>query len=59
MLILPGLDVLEAEKQLIRLALERTGNNRTAAAALLGVHTRTLRRKLKQMNEENAAEGGE
>lgn len=50
-LILPGLDVSEAERQLIMRALERTHNNRTAAAALLGMHARTLRRKLKQMTE--------
>ncbi|MDQ8154746.1 MAG: sigma-54 dependent transcriptional regulator [Gemmatimonadota bacterium] len=49
-LILPGLDVSEAERQLILRALERTNNNRTAAAALLGMHARTLRRKLKEMN---------
>jgi DNA-binding NtrC family response regulator len=48
-LILPGLDVSVAERQLILRALERTNNNRTAAAALLGMHARTLRRKLKEM----------
>ncbi len=50
-LILPGLDVSEAERQLILRALDRTHNNRTAAAALLGMHARTLRRKLKQMTD--------
>ncbi len=50
-LVLPGLDVSEAERQLILRALDRTHNNRTAAAALLGMHARTLRRKLKQMTD--------
>jgi DNA-binding NtrC family response regulator len=41
------LDVAKAEERLIHQALERCGHNRTAAAALLGMHVRTLRRKLK------------
>ena len=51
-LVLPGLDVMEAERVLIRKALARSHNNRTAAAALLGMHTRTLRRKLKRMGDQ-------
>jgi DNA-binding NtrC family response regulator len=51
-LVLPGLDVMEAERVLIRKALARAHNNRTAAAALLGMHTRTLRRKLKRMGDQ-------
>lgn len=49
-LVLTSLDVAEAEHQLILLALERTANNRTAAAALLGMHPRTLRRKVRAMH---------
>lgn len=49
-LVLTSLDVGEAERQLIVRALDRTANNRTAAAALLGMHPRTLRRKLRAMN---------
>lgn len=48
-LVLPSLDVAEAERRLILRALERTANNRTAAAALLGMHPRTLRRKMRAM----------
>ena len=49
-LVLASLDVAEAEHQLILRALERTANNRTAAAALLGMHPRTLRRKMRAMH---------
>lgn len=48
-LVLPSLDVAEAERLLILRALERTANNRTTAAALLGMHPRTLRRKMRAM----------
>jgi len=44
------LDVEEAEHQLILTALQRSGNNRTVAAELLGMSRRTLQRKLKEMN---------
>ena len=44
------LDVASAESRLIRVALERCDYNKTAAAALLGMHVRTLRRKLKAMS---------
>ena len=37
------------EERLIRLALERTGDNRTEAARLLGISRRTMQRKLKEM----------
>jgi DNA-binding NtrC family response regulator len=53
-LVLRSFDVREAERQLIRRALERAGNNRTAAATLLGMHVRTLRRKLRVMDREAA-----
>jgi DNA-binding NtrC family response regulator len=49
-LVLTSLDVAEAERHLILRALGRTANNRTAAAALLGMHPRTLRRKLRAMH---------
>ncbi len=44
--VLRSLNVAEAEKALIRKALEVTGNNRTKAAELLGMSIRTLRSKL-------------
>jgi DNA-binding NtrC family response regulator len=36
----------EAERELIRRALEVAGNNRTRAAEMLGLSVRTLRNKL-------------
>ena len=47
--ILESLNVFDAERRLIAVALERCSQNRTAAAQLLGIHVRTLRRKLKAM----------
>jgi DNA-binding NtrC family response regulator len=44
--VLESLDIAAAEKLLISRALEKTGNNRTRAAELLGIHVRTLRNKL-------------
>jgi DNA-binding NtrC family response regulator len=49
-LVLSSLDVSDAERLLIVRALERTEDNRTAAAALLGMHPRTLRRKMRAMH---------
>lgn len=43
---LDTLDLAEAERVLIERALERTGDNRTQAAELLGISVRTLRNKL-------------
>ena len=43
---LSSLNVEDAERQLIRKALEMAGNNRTRAAELLGISVRTLRNKL-------------
>jgi DNA-binding NtrC family response regulator len=47
---LPTLNMAEAERLLIREALERTHNNRTRAAKLLGMSVRTLRSKLNGRN---------
>lgn len=49
-LLLTSLDVSEVERLLIVRALERTEGNRTAAAALVGMHPRTLRRKMRAMH---------
>lgn len=43
------LNLARMEKRLIHLALERTGENRTEAAKLLGISRRTMQRKLKDM----------
>ena len=43
---LPTLNLAEAEESLIAEALRSTNNNRTHAAALLGIGVRTLRKKL-------------
>lgn len=45
---LPDLNLREAEKRLIVLALERAKGNRTEAARLLGVSVRTVRNKIKE-----------
>jgi DNA-binding NtrC family response regulator len=51
----PGvtMTVEEAERQLIRQALQETVGNRTAAAAKIGISRRTLHRKLKQFHLED------
>lgn len=41
----------DLEKQAIRAALRQTGNNRTQAAAALGISIRTLRNKLQEYRE--------
>ena len=48
----PGFDlnIERMEKLFIREALERTKNNRTEAAVLLGLSRRTMQRKLKEMD---------
>lgn len=43
------LDLAKMEERMIRLALKRTGDNRTEAALLLGISRRTMQRKLKEM----------
>jgi DNA-binding NtrC family response regulator len=45
-LVVPTLDLMDIERQVIDHALTLSGGNRTRAAALLGIDVRTLRRKL-------------
>ena len=45
-LVVPTLDLMDIERQVIDHALMLSGGNRTRAAALLGIDVRTLRRKL-------------
>jgi DNA-binding NtrC family response regulator len=45
-ILLNTLNVEEAERELIKRALEITHNNRTKTAELLGISVRTLRNKL-------------
>jgi transcriptional regulator with PAS, ATPase and Fis domain len=49
-----GSTVNAAERRLIEATLEHTNNNKTRAAAILGVSTKTLRVKLHQYQEEDA-----
>lgn len=44
----PSLNLQYLERKAIRLALQRTEGNRTAAAALLGINRRTLQRKMNE-----------
>ncbi len=46
--LVPGMTVAEAEKRLILRTLAHCGDNRTRAAAMLGISVRTLRNKLKE-----------
>ncbi|MBQ8516921.1 MAG: sigma-54-dependent Fis family transcriptional regulator [Akkermansia sp.] len=43
---LPSLNLQYVERQVILLALKRTGGNRSAAAEILGINRRTLQRKM-------------
>ena len=45
------LNLARMERRYIRLALDRTGGNRTEAAKLLGISRRTMQRKIKEMEE--------
>jgi transcriptional regulator with PAS, ATPase and Fis domain len=47
----PGTTVEQAERQLILLTLEHTGDNKTHAAALLGISVKTLHNKLYKLRE--------
>jgi len=49
--LLAGMTVDDAERQLIFLTLERTGGNKTRAAKLLGVSLKTLHNKLRRYRE--------
>jgi DNA-binding NtrC family response regulator len=53
----PGMTVDEAERRLIMLTLEHTGNNKTRAAELLGISLKTLHNKLNRFRGLDA--GGE
>lgn len=46
-----SLDIHATEKQLIKVALEQSQQNRTEAAKKLGISRRTLHRKLKQLGD--------
>jgi DNA-binding NtrC family response regulator len=48
-----GLNLGEVERQCILRALEQTGQNRTQAAACLGISRRTLQRRLKELGLES------
>jgi DNA-binding NtrC family response regulator len=45
----PGTTVAEAERQLIQLTLEHTGDNKTRAADILGISLKTLHNKLNRL----------
>lgn len=51
----PGMSVKEMEKELIARTLRKVNDNRTQAAEMLGISIRTLRNKLKEYREKNAA----
>ncbi len=47
----PSLNLQYLERRAIRLALQRTGGNRSTAAELLGINRRTLQRKIAESQE--------
>ena len=47
-LVTPGMTLEQLERDAIRLALARTGGNRTEASHALGISVRTLQRKIKE-----------
>lgn len=51
----PGMSVKEMEQELIARTLRKVNDNRTQAAEMLGISIRTLRNKLKEYREKNAA----
>jgi DNA-binding NtrC family response regulator len=53
----PGTTVDEAERQLIMLTLASTNNNKTRAAAMLGISLKTLHNKLNRFRIQNGDEG--
>ncbi|MBK9292856.1 MAG: sigma-54-dependent Fis family transcriptional regulator [Oligoflexia bacterium] len=50
--------IAEMEKKLIYLALEKTNNNKTRAAEILGISIRTLRNKLNEYNLKSEVASG-
>jgi transcriptional regulator with PAS, ATPase and Fis domain len=54
-----GFTVDEAERLLIEATLEHAGNNKTRAAAILGISTKTLHVKLRQYRGEEAGDAEE
>jgi len=56
--LLPGMTVEDAERQLIFLTLERTGGNKTRAAKLLDISLKTLHNKLRRYRELGLLPGG-
>lgn len=54
-----GMTIDEAEQTLIFLTLKHTGNNRTRAAEILGISTKTLFNKLKQYGVKSESENEE
>jgi DNA-binding NtrC family response regulator len=58
-LVVPTLDLMDIERQVIDYALTLSRGNRTRAAALLGIDVRTLRRKLNGAGGGRRAEGGD
>ncbi len=54
-----GTTVDEAERQLILKTLLSTHNNKTRAAEILGISSKTLQNKLKEYSSAAAAEGGD
>jgi len=53
--LVPGMTVDEAERQLIAITLAHTGGNKTKAAALLGISLKTLHNKLARDAAERAS----
>jgi DNA-binding NtrC family response regulator len=51
-----GTTVAEAERALIEVTLRHTGNNRTRAAAILGISQKTLFNKLREYGSQDAGE---
>ena len=54
-MLVPGMTVDEAERQLIAITLAHTGGNKTKAASLLGISLKTLHNKLARDAADRAA----
>jgi DNA-binding NtrC family response regulator len=52
----PGMRVDEVERRLIELTLVHTRNNKTRAAEILGITTKTLQNKLKRFGDDDRDE---